>query len=177
MWVFGYGSLMWRPGFRYQVRRRAALAGARRAFCVRTVHHRGRPMQPGLVLGLKPAPLDQVCEGIAYQVRPEHAEGVRAYLKERELDWYPVYFEAPVEIALHERRGPPRPVGAITYLPKLDHPDFLPNLTPAEAAAIIREASGVSGTNVDYVQSTVAHLRELGIDEPEVEAVAAVLAM
>ena len=86
MWLFGYGSLMWRPGFDHTGKQRATLRGRQRALCVRTVHHRGAPGQPGLVMGLKPG---GSCIGMAYRVAAEDAETVAAYLRERELDHYP----------------------------------------------------------------------------------------
>jgi glutathione-specific gamma-glutamylcyclotransferase len=67
LWVFGYGSLMWQPGFDYEQRRLARLEGFHRCFCMRSVHHRGTPEAPGLVLALDAAP-DAVCHGVAYSV-------------------------------------------------------------------------------------------------------------
>ncbi len=182
MWVFGYGSLMWRPGFPYQVRRRALLAGYHRAFCVRTVHHRGTPERPGLVMGLKPG---GQCMGMAFRVRTEQARDVLAYLEERELRWYPVYEAAGVEVELEETgygrdaqisgAVPGRTVHALTHLPKHDHEDYLGDISVNAAAEIIAEAEGVSGRNADYVRDALSNFRTLGIEEPEIEAVAAVL--
>ncbi|MCY4191540.1 MAG: gamma-glutamylcyclotransferase [Rhodospirillaceae bacterium] len=164
MWIFGYGSLMWHPGFRFVERHRAVLSGQQRAFCVRTVHHRGTPGLPGLVMGLKP---DGVCVGIAYLVESALAEQVADYLRERELDHYPVYREAHVDILLDDAGA----VSATTYLPRKDHPDFLPDLTLHEQLAIIRRARGISGTNPDYVRSAAGSLRDMDIDEPTIFAV------
>lgn len=166
MWLFGYGSLMWRPGFDFAERRRAALDGRQRALCVRTVHHRGTAERPGLVMGLKPG---GSCAGIAYRVAAGHADAVAAYLRERELDHYPVYREAAVTVALDDGRSVP----ATTYLPRGGHPDFLPNLGVEEQFAIVRQAGGVSGTNADYVRRAARALRDLDIDEPAIFAVAA----
>jgi len=168
VWVFGYGSLIWQPGFDFAERRHATLPGRQRAFCVRTVHHRGAPGLPGLVMGLKPG---GACVGIAYRVETALAEQVADYLRERELDHYPVYQEARVDIHLDDAR----PVSATTYLPREEHPDFLPDLTLMEQLAIIRPARGVSGTNPDYVRSAAGSLRDMGIDEPAIFAVEAAL--
>ncbi len=168
MWLFGYGSLMWRPGFDFAERRRATLHGRQRALCVRTVHHRGTAERPGLVMGLKPG---GSCTGIAYRVAAAHAETVAAYLRERELDHYPVYRESAVAIALDDGRT----VTAATYLPRDGHPDFLPDLSLEDRLAIVRQARGVSGSNADYVRSAARALRELGIDEPAIFAAAAAL--
>lgn len=168
LWVFGYGSLMWRPGFDFEEQHRATLAGYGRAFCVRTVHHRGAPGRPGLVMGLKPGVR---CVGMAYRVGAANAQTVRDYLRERELNHYPVYRETTVDLVLDDSR----PVQAITYLPRTDHPDYLPDLTLDEQLAIIRPAKGISGTNPDYVHSAVDSIRALGLDEPALEAVAEAL--
>ena len=165
LWVFGYGSLMWRPGFDFDERHRATLAGYSRAFCVRTIHHRGAPGQPGLVMGLKPGVR---CVGMVYRVNAAKAAAVSDYLRERELNHYPVYREAAVDLVLDDGR----PVQATTYLPRTDHPDYLPDLTLDEQLAIIRPAKGISGTNPDYVRSAVDSVRALGLDEPALEAVA-----
>lgn len=168
MWLFGYGSLMWRPGFDFVERRRATLHGRQRALCVRTVHHRGTAERPGLVMGLKPG---GACAGIAYRVAAENADAVAAYLRERELDHYPVYREASVTVALDDGRT----VSATTYLPRDGHPDFLPDFSLEEQLAIVRRARGVSGSNPDYVSSAARALRDLGIDEPVIFAAAAAL--
>lgn len=172
MWVFGYGSLMWRPGFNFVEHVRATLAGYSRAFCVRTIHHRGAPGRPGLVMGLKPGDAPTAtCIGMAYRVTAKDAVAVTGYLRERELNHYPVYQEARVPLTLEDGRA----VSAVTYLPRLDHADFLPDLTLEEQLAIIRPAKGISGTNPDYVRSAVVMLRDMGLDEPAIERLAAAL--
>ena len=168
MWLFGYGSLMWRPGFDFAERRRATLYGRQRALCVRTVHHRGTAVRPGLVMGLKPG---GSCTGIAYRVAAEHAEAVAAYLRERELDHYPVYRESAVAVELDDGRT----VTAATYLPRDGHPDFLPDLGLEDQLAIVGQAAGVSGSNIDYVLSAARSLRDLGIGEPAIFAAEAAL--
>ena len=82
LWIFGYGSLMWRPGFTHAERARARLDGYHRAFCISSTHHRGDALRPGLVLGLDRG---GACEGVAYRVPAAEARTVLAYLREREL--------------------------------------------------------------------------------------------
>src|SRR5471032_2971808 len=81
LWVFGYGSLMWRPGFDFRERIEARLTGAHRALCVYSFVHRGTPERPGLVLGLDRG---GACQGIAFRVAEKHRTSTIAYLRERE---------------------------------------------------------------------------------------------
>jgi glutathione-specific gamma-glutamylcyclotransferase len=154
-WVFGYGSLMWRPGFAF-VERRAALGhGRRRAFCIYSVHHRGTPARPGLVLGL--APGGSVC-GAAYRVAAKDWAGVYAYLREREQPTE-TYFEgwAHVRIAGGER------VEALVFLSDRAHPQWAGDLSLEAQARLIAGAVGLSGRNVDYLRDLVDHLRDEGV--------------
>jgi len=96
LWVFGYGSLMWRPDFPYEERTPATIAGYHRAFCVASTHHRGSINRPGLVLGLDRG---GACTGIAYRIGKANARQVLTYLRERELI-YGVYRETRVSAHL-----------------------------------------------------------------------------
>lgn len=158
MWVFGYGSLMWRPGFDPARREPAILSGWHRKFCVRSRRHRGTAAQPGLVLGLAPG---GQCHGIAYQVRAGEEERVRAYLYAREVPVYP-YEEATVSVRLETGTVQT----ALTYLADPGHPDYLPTLGLAESAAMIARATGSSGDNIDYLRQTLTELSTLGMEEP-----------
>ena len=163
LWVFAYGSLMWRPGFAFEEAVRARLTGFRRCFCIYSVHHRGTPERLGMVLGLDRG---GVCEGIAYRVAAGRAAGTRAYLRSRE-QVNGVYREAfvPVELEQH----PPAEVMALTYIVERAHPNYAGRLPLAAQARLIRGGKGVSGANLDYLVSTVRHLIELGIRERELE--------
>jgi glutathione-specific gamma-glutamylcyclotransferase len=163
LWVFAYGSLMWRPGFAYREARRARLTGYRRCFCVYSVHHRGTPERLGLVLGLDRG---GVCEGVAYRIAAEHVAETRTYLRARELV-NGVYREAfvPVELEQH----PSEEVMALAYIVERAHPTYAGRLPLSLQARLIRSAKGVSGANLDYLMSTVRHLGELGIRERELE--------
>lgn len=163
LWVFAYGSLMWRPGFPYEQARRARLTGYRRCFCIYSVHHRGTPERLGMVLGLDRG---GVCEGIAYRVAASHLAETRRYLRARE-QINGVYREALVPVELDA--DPPSEVRALTYIVEQAHPNYAHQLPLAMQARLIRGAKGVSGANLDYLVSTVRHLRELGIRERELE--------
>ena len=163
-WVFGYGSLMWRPGFDYVERQMARLSGYHRALCVHSHVHRGTPERPGLVLGLDRG---GSCRGVAFRVAPAKREEVLAYLRARELVTS-VYLETHRPIRLDERG---EEVTAVAYVVDRRHLQYAGRLDPAEATGIVRGAVGQSGPNDEYVINTVEHLRSLGIRDHGLEAV------
>ncbi|TVQ56169.1 MAG: gamma-glutamylcyclotransferase [Rhodobacteraceae bacterium] len=163
-WVFGYGSLMWRPGFAFAERRMARAPGFRRRFCLRSIRYRGTPEAPGLVLGLDRDGA-AACEGIAYRVAADGASVTLAYLRERELVTY-AYEEASAPVDLDDGRR----VDALLYVVDPAHAQYAGALTPAEQAAIIARAAGPAGPNLDYFRNTLAHLREIGVHDAELEA-------
>ncbi|MGE0666002.1 MAG: gamma-glutamylcyclotransferase [Sphingomonadales bacterium] len=154
LWVFGYGSLMWRPGFDYLEARPARLFGFHRSFCVYSWHHRGTRQRPGLVLGLDRG---GSCRGRAYRVAREHAADVVRYLDEREM------VTAVYRPIRHTVRLPDRLVTARAYVVDRSHPQYAGKLSAEDQARQIDGARGVSGINTDYLASTVAHLDEMGI--------------
>jgi len=162
LWLFAYGSLMWRPGFAYEEARHARLVGYRRCFCVYSVHHRGSPERLGLVLGLDRG---GACEGIAFRLAASDAPAIVTYLRGRE-QVEGVYREAhlPVELV-----GSGREVTALAFIVERAHVNYAGPLPLAVQARIIRGARGISGANLDYLVSTVRHLAELGIRERELE--------
>ncbi|MCX8102243.1 MAG: gamma-glutamylcyclotransferase [Geminicoccaceae bacterium] len=167
VWIFGYGSLMWRPDFPFRRSAPARLEGWHRALCIRSEHWRGTPERPGCVLGLAPG---GSCVGRAFAIAPEEEalileavdrrENVRGYLYERRR----------VPITLLDTGAL---VPAWTYLARTEDPRFERDLPRAELLARLRTAEGLGGSNLDYLRETVAHLRELGIREPELEALLA----
>jgi len=157
IWVFGYGSLLWNPGFEYSEHQLATLHGFRRAFCLWSIHYRGTMAAPGLVLGLDPA-LDERCEGVAFFVPAGAAAAVHAYLQEREL----------VSYAYHERLEPltladGRAVLALCYVVDPEHSQYAGGLDLHSQADVITRAAGSAGPNSAYLENTVRHLAELGI--------------
>jgi cation transport protein ChaC len=154
-WVFGYGSLMWRPGFSFVGRKAAVIHGRRRVFCIYSVHHRGTPDRPGLVLGLAPG---GSARGVVYRVAAADWAETYAYLREREQPTE-TYFEAWATVRLpHDA-----PVPALVFLSDLKHPQWAGDLSLDVQARLIAGASGLSGSNVDYLRDLVAHLREEGV--------------
>jgi glutathione-specific gamma-glutamylcyclotransferase len=163
-WVFGYGSLMWRPGFDYIDAEHARLHGYHRALCVRSHVHRGTPERPGLVLGLDRG---GSCLGIAFRIAPERAGDVTDYLRARELVTH-VYKERKARLMLKSGRQ----VSALAYVVDRDHAQYAGGLSAADAVAQISGAVGVSGANEDYVINTVNHLRQMNIRDHWLEKVA-----
>ncbi len=160
-WVFGYGSLMWRPEFAYVDRQPATLHGRRRCFCIYSVHHRGMPDRPGLVLGLAPG---GAVRGAAYQVAEADWDEVYAYLREREQPT-----ETYVESQAHVRLADGRRVKALVFLSDTAHPQWAGQLDLAAQARLIAGARGLSGPNIDYLRDLVSHLREEGCRDQGME--------
>jgi cation transport protein ChaC len=154
-WVFGYGSLMWNPGFPFAERQLAVAHGYHRALCVRSWFHRGSQQDPGLVVGLDRG---GACKGTAFRINPDEREAVVAYLRERELVTN-VYLERTVQLRLADGRPSP----ALTYVVDRKHPQYASGMSADDAARIVAHAVGHSGNNADYVINTVAHLKTLGI--------------
>ena len=160
-WVFGYGSLMWRPGFAYLDRQGATLHGRRRAFCIYSVHHRGTYERPGLVLGLARG---GAVRGAAYRIAAADWDGVYAYLREREQPT-----ETYVEARVHVRLADGRRVEALTFLSDQSHPQWAGVLSLERQAELITGAVGLSGRNEDYLSDLVSHLLEEGIHDRSLE--------
>lgn len=163
MWVFGYGSLLWNPGFQPVDRQLAHLPGYRRSFCMRSIHHRGTQDHPGLVLALDHAD-EAACHGLALAVHPDQQDQVLAYLRDRELV-SSAYLETEQQVQLRDGRQ----VQAITYVIDPDHDQYCGGLALEEQAHIIAHAVGGRGPNTEYLYNTAAHLHELGIRDHELD--------
>lgn len=161
-WVFGYGSLMWRPGFPHVEQVAARLPGRRRAFCIYSVHHRGTHQRPGLVLGLAPG---GATRGKVYRVAEADWPEVYAYLMEREQPTE-TYVEAYRPVTLEDGRQ----ADALVFLSDVGHPQWAGALGPEAQAAMIAGASGFSGRNIDYLRDLVEHLRAEGVRDRSMEA-------
>jgi glutathione-specific gamma-glutamylcyclotransferase len=160
-WVFGYGSLMWRPGFAFVERHAATLHGRRRAFCIYSVHHRGTYARPGLVLGLAPG---GAVRGAAYRIDQADWPEVYAYLREREQPTE-TYFEAWAPVRLADGRRP----SALVFLSDVKHPQWAGALGLEAQARLIAGAAGLSGRNIDYLRDLVGHLREESVADRAME--------
>ena len=161
-WVFAYGSLMWHPGFATPETRGARLQGWHRALSIYSEHYRGTPERPGLILGLLPG---GACRGLAHRLPAETYDEVRRYLIWREIDNDGVYEEAIRPIHLDDGRTVP----ALVYLADRKHRQFAGKLPLAKAAALVRRSRGTTGSNLDYLLNTVAHLSDLGLRDRALE--------
>jgi cation transport protein ChaC len=166
LWVFGYGSLMWRPGFDFLERVPARLIGLHRALCVFSFVHRGTPEKPGLVLGLDRGGM---CRGIAFRVAAAKREATIAYLRSRE-QVTSVYLETMRRIALEDEAR--RQVRALTYTVDRGHVQYAGRLSVAESVHYVRQGHGRSGNNRDYVVETVRALEALGYRESDLHLIA-----
>jgi glutathione-specific gamma-glutamylcyclotransferase len=165
LWVFGYGSLIWDPGFPVAERRIARAYGWHRSFCMWSIHYRGTIDSPGLVLALDRAE-GAVCTGVAFRVAPGAEAATLFTLREREL-----VSSAYVELTLpvETEAGP---LDTLVYVIDPDHAQYCGGLTMEEQAQIIARAAGGRGLNRDYLWSTTTHLAELGIADPDLELLA-----
>jgi glutathione-specific gamma-glutamylcyclotransferase len=166
LWVFGYGSLMWRPGFAFVERVPARLVGAHRALCVLSHVHRGTPERPGLVLGLDRG---GTCRGIAYRAAASDRAATLAYLRDREQVTM-VYLETVRPVVL--LTGPERRVRAVCFVVDRGHPQYAGRLDLAAQLHYVRQGHGQSGPNREYVLSTVKELEALGCRDFELHLLA-----
>jgi glutathione-specific gamma-glutamylcyclotransferase len=166
LWVFGYGSLMWRPGFAVLERVPARLNGLHRALCVYSFAHRGTPERPGLVLGLDRGGM---CRGIAFRVAAAARAQTLAYLRARE-QITAVYHETMRRIELEDAAR--RQVSALCYVVDRGHVQYAGRLTLAERLHYVRQGHGQSGANRDYVLETVRALEALGYRETDLHLIA-----
>ena len=166
LWVFGYGSLMWRPGFDYEEAFVAELAGYHRALCVYSYVYRGTREKPGLVLGLDDGGTSM---GVAFRIKDSERDAVLQYLRDRE-QVTAVYLERIGRVRLLDSEaqgGKSRIVDAVTYVADQAHEQYAGKLPMDEQVRIVLEGEGIAGPNIDYVVNTVAHLKEIDIDDPD----------
>jgi cation transport protein ChaC len=161
LWVFGYGSLLWNPGFPVAERQLAKLSGYARSFCMSSIHHRGTTENPGLVLALDPK-ADASCQGQAFRVPDDKADATVNYLREREL-----ISSAYLERQLTVKLATGSEVTALAYVVDTEHEQYVGGMDLEEQARIIASAVGGRGPNTEYLWNTVSHLDELGIGDAD----------
>lgn len=169
LWVFGYGSLMWRPGFAFAERVPARLVGEHRALCVYSFVHRGTPEKPGLVLGLDRG---GACRGIAFRVAENHRAATIAYLRERE-QVTSVYREVMRSVWLENDAR--QRVSALTYVVDRGHVQYAGRLSLADQHRHVLQGHGQSGANRDYVTATVKAIEAEGFRDAPLHQLARML--
>jgi cation transport protein ChaC len=163
MWVFGYGSLLWNPGFDVSEQLIATLPGYARSFCMSSIHHRGTVEHPGLVLALDER-ADARCQGVALAVAAGKEAETLQYLRERELV-SSAYLEKNLDIELADGRV----VEAVTYVIDESHEQYCSDMPLEDQAQIIATAIGGRGPNTEYLYNTASHLRDIGLQDSDLE--------
>ncbi|MDA1097591.1 MAG: gamma-glutamylcyclotransferase [Proteobacteria bacterium] len=171
LWVFGYGSVMWRPGFAHAEQRVGRVYGYHRALCVWSWVHRGTRARPGLVLGLD---VGGSCQGIAFRIPAADKHEVADYLYRRELvtDGYQATLH---RVHLDGASPDARAVMALTFRANRRHPQYAGKLDHRHAADTVRRARGLSGANPDYVASAVQQLQAMGIADRHLQEINLIL--
>lgn len=157
LYVFGYGSLMWHPGFSFRSQYPVFVSGYHRRFCVRSNNYRGTPQQPGLVLGLDRG---GNCHGMIFEIAPPDIAKSCAYLWDREMSGTDIYHPVLIPMLHHEK-----PLQALAFIVNPQSPDYYPDNNPDRIADIITHSTGNRGTNLSYLEETVNALALLQISD------------
>ena len=163
LWVFGYGSLMWSPGFRYREQAPGIGCGYHRSLCIYSHRHRGTPALPGLVMGLRRC---GSCWGMAFRIPAQAVPAVLTKLWRREMRGG-VYRPRMVRVRLDRRRA----VQAVTFVAAPGHRQYACDLDLAQTASLVAQGSGQRGHNLEYLHRTLAHMHGLGVRDPHLERV------
>lgn len=166
LWVFGYGSLMWRPGFAFEERCEAVMHGVHRRLCIYSHVHRGTPDKPGMVLGLDRG---GTCRGIGYRVAPGRRDETIAYLREREQVTM-VYKEQWRDMVVQRASGRER-VRALVYVVDQQHGQYAGKRAAQELLPFVLQGHGKGGPCIEYIASTLDHIREQGMNDHHLEEV------
>ncbi len=163
LWIFAYGSLLWNPGFKIVESIPSILYGYRRSFCMWSVHYRGTPEKPGLVLALEQREGEK-CRGLALRCKRKDKKKVLTYLRERELI-SSAYIECTDTVNFSDGRT----FTALLYVVNTNHPQYTGTLPLEKQAGIISQAKGQVGYNCDYLNKTVERLSQLGLADSSLE--------
>jgi len=162
LWVFGYGSLMWDPGFPHVDWAPALIYGFHRALCIYSSRWRGTPQQPGLVLGLDRG---GACRGIAYRIAESDVPTALEGLWNREMR------RGVYQPRVLHARLPARAVRVLTFIANPRHPGYAGTLPAGRTAELIAFCRGDRGPNIEYLARTLKHLAELGVRDHNLLAV------
>jgi cation transport protein ChaC len=163
LWVFGYGSLMWSPCFRYRESRLARIHGYHRALCILSTRYRGTRLKPGLVMGLCRG---GSCWGMAFRVASREVPDTLRRLWEREM---PRRTYAPGLVAVRLPGG--RMVRALAFLADPEHPSYVRELDLHGRARLVAQGIGQRGACIEYIRNTLDHMHDVGVRDPHLERV------
>jgi len=168
LWVFGYGSLMWSPGFRASEQAAALARGYHRSLCILSSRYRGTPEKPGLVMGLCRG---GSCWGMAFRVPENRVPRVLSQLWEREMP-NRVYKPTMIRLTAEGRRGRgPRALRALAFVADTAHRLYVKELDLHRRARLVAQGIGQRGTCVEYIRNTLEHMLELGLEDPHLARV------
>eukprot|EP01119_Soliformovum_irregulare_P022502 TRINITY_DN7712_c0_g1_i2.p1 TRINITY_DN7712_c0_g1~~TRINITY_DN7712_c0_g1_i2.p1 ORF type:complete len:180 (-),score=32.90 TRINITY_DN7712_c0_g1_i2:68-607(-) len=163
-WIFGYGSLMWSPGFTYEDRSLAMLPHYRRSLCMYSFVARGNKEEPGLVLGLESV-ADDACVGIAFKVATNQFASINEELHQRENTPL-ICYEATIKQIQLIKPGQEKWVDALVFVPIPGHSQFAGHLSQDEKIKILKTSKGERGTSLEYLSSTL-HLLDAELGEKD----------
>jgi cation transport protein ChaC len=158
LWVFGYGSLMWSPGFRCAEKQTALVRGYHRALCILSSRYRGTPEKPGLVMGLCRG---GSCWGMAFRVPAARVRRVLTALWKREM-LNRVYKPTLIPVTV----APGRRIRALAFVADTAHRQFVKELDLHGRARLVAQGIGQRGRCVDYIRNTLEHMLALGVNDP-----------
>lgn len=187
-WVFGYGSLLWNPGFPYTARKAALLRGYHRAYKIYSTRNRGTPERPGMVVSLAPG---GQCTGMAYRIEPGRLEESLTYLDQREgvgrahnrvvvpvhlLGDRPLGSRPPGNGAQNKDRLDPLhafeagpSLNVWTYLPIISYTNYITGVPLSRKAELIAHGAGKTGSAYDYLRLMLEELEHMGVREPDLQ--------
>jgi cation transport protein ChaC len=163
LWIFGYGSLMWHPDFRYRRKSVGFVRGYHRALCILSTRYRGTSRRPGLVMGLCRG---GSCWGMTFLVPAERVRGVLTRLWRREM-LRKVY--EPRLVPVRVDRG--LRVHALTFVADPHHPQHVRELDLDGRARLVAQGVGQRGRCTEYIRRTLEHMYNLGVSDPHLERV------
>ena len=158
LWLFGYSSLMWSPGFRHAEKRTGLVRGYHRALCILSNRYRGTPEKPGLVMGLCRG---GSCWGMAFRIPAARVRRVLRALWSREM-LNKVYVPTLVPVTV----GPRLRIRALAFVADTSHRQFVRELDLHGRARLVAQGIGQRGPCVDYIRNTLEHMLELGVNDP-----------
>ena len=164
LWIFGYGSIIWRVDFAYSEQRPAFIKNWARRFWQGSTDHRGVPEQPGRVVTLIAQP-GEICWGRAYKVESSAVDDVLSHLDYREKGGYD---RLAIEITFSNTDS----VHGITYHATQDNPNFLGEASDSKIAQQIINSHGPSGSNIEYLDKLHESLKEMNASDPHVTSIA-----